>query len=192
MLVIYIYATKASCLSQSSVNIDYRTQTLAIHKNVRSTKLPPLETWPNNIKTWMKWKTLWSKKIVYIHASNTRLQNLAIVTVFHGVITLATLYDCKHMYNNYSSWIWTTFIQQAMIIPCLKMWIVLKVTLLSHINISRVLQYKFGPIISGIRVYYKAFIFKHHLPWWRYQMETFSASLAICEGNPPVTDGFPS
>ena len=96
MLVIYIYDTKASGLSQSSVNIDYRTQTLAIHKNVRSTKVPPLETWPNNIKTWMKWKTLWSKKIVYIHASNTRLQNLAIVTVLHGVITVATLYDCKH------------------------------------------------------------------------------------------------
>ena len=23
--------------------------------------------------------------------------------------------------------------------------------------------------------------------WWRYQMETFSALLAICEGNSPVT-----
>ena len=28
--------------------------------------------------------------------------------------------------------------------------------------------------------------------WWRHQMETFSASLALCEGNPPVTGGFPS
>ena len=27
---------------------------------------------------------------------------------------------------------------------------------------------------------------------WRYQMETFSALLALCEGNPPVADGFPS
>ena len=26
----------------------------------------------------------------------------------------------------------------------------------------------------------------------RHQMETFSASLALCEGNPPVTGGFPS
>ena len=26
----------------------------------------------------------------------------------------------------------------------------------------------------------------------RHQMETFSALLALCEGNPPVTDGFPS
>ena len=28
--------------------------------------------------------------------------------------------------------------------------------------------------------------------WWRHQMETFSALLAHCEGNPPVTGGFPS
>ena len=28
--------------------------------------------------------------------------------------------------------------------------------------------------------------------WWRHQMETFSVSLALCEGNPPVTDGLSS
>ena len=28
--------------------------------------------------------------------------------------------------------------------------------------------------------------------WWRHQKETFSALLALCEGIPPVTDGFPS
>ena len=27
--------------------------------------------------------------------------------------------------------------------------------------------------------------------WWRHQMETFSALLAICEGNSPVTGEFP-
>ena len=27
--------------------------------------------------------------------------------------------------------------------------------------------------------------------WWCHQMETFSVSLALREGNPPVTDGFP-
>ena len=27
--------------------------------------------------------------------------------------------------------------------------------------------------------------------WWRHQMETFSALLALCEGFPPVTSGFP-
>ena len=28
--------------------------------------------------------------------------------------------------------------------------------------------------------------------WWRHQMETFSALLAVCEGNSSVTDEFPS
>ena len=27
--------------------------------------------------------------------------------------------------------------------------------------------------------------------WWRHQMETFSALLALCEGKPPVIGGFP-
>ena len=27
---------------------------------------------------------------------------------------------------------------------------------------------------------------------WRHDIETFSASLALCKGNPPVTGGFPS
>ena len=29
-------------------------------------------------------------------------------------------------------------------------------------------------------------------PWWRHQMETFSASLAICAGNSPVPGEFPA
>ena len=29
-------------------------------------------------------------------------------------------------------------------------------------------------------------------PWWRHPMETFTALLAFCEGNLPVTGGFPS
>ena len=29
-------------------------------------------------------------------------------------------------------------------------------------------------------------------PWWRHQMETFSALLALCAGNSPVTGKFPS
>ena len=29
-------------------------------------------------------------------------------------------------------------------------------------------------------------------PWWRHQMETFSALLAICAGNSPVTGEFPT
>ena len=30
------------------------------------------------------------------------------------------------------------------------------------------------------------------LTWWRHQIETFSALLAICAGNSPVTDEFPA
>ena len=36
------------------------------------------------------------------------------------------------------------------------------------------------------------FIKLHDAIWWRHQMETFFALLALCEGNPPVTGGFPS
>ena len=31
-----------------------------------------------------------------------------------------------------------------------------------------------------------------HKAWWRHQMETFSALLAICAGNSPVTGEFPA
>ena len=31
-----------------------------------------------------------------------------------------------------------------------------------------------------------------HVTWWRHQMETFSALLAICAGNSPVTVEFPA
>ena len=31
-----------------------------------------------------------------------------------------------------------------------------------------------------------------YLPWWRHEMETFSALLAICAGNSPVTGEFPA
>ena len=31
-----------------------------------------------------------------------------------------------------------------------------------------------------------------HTPWWRHQMETFSALLSICAGNSPVPGEFPT
>ena len=42
----------------------------------------------------------------------------------------------------------------------------------------------------SIKVKYCArkYIYTHT---WHHQIETFSALLAICEGNPPVTGGFP-
>ena len=33
---------------------------------------------------------------------------------------------------------------------------------------------------------------KAQITWWRHQMETFSALLALCAGNSPVTGKFPS
>ena len=37
----------------------------------------------------------------------------------------------------------------------------------------------------------KSFKFRNHQePWWRHQMETFSALLALCEGNSPVSGEF--
>ena len=33
---------------------------------------------------------------------------------------------------------------------------------------------------------------RQNLTWWRHQMETFSALLAICAGNSPVTGEFPA
>ena len=35
-------------------------------------------------------------------------------------------------------------------------------------------------------------MFRHCLPWRRHQMETFSALLALCAGNSPVTGEFPT
>ena len=35
-------------------------------------------------------------------------------------------------------------------------------------------------------------ILKETSPWWRHHTETFSAVLVLCEGNVPVTDGYPS
>ena len=35
-------------------------------------------------------------------------------------------------------------------------------------------------------------IYRWLVEWWRHQSETFSALLALCDGNPSVTGGFPS
>ena len=36
------------------------------------------------------------------------------------------------------------------------------------------------------------FVVQHYMAWWRHQMETFSALLAICAGNSPVPGEFPT
>ena len=44
--------------------------------------------------------------------------------------------------------------------------------------------HKFHIIMDGFR--------RLAVSWWRHQMETFSNSMALCEGNPSFTGGFPS
>ena len=46
--------------------------------------------------------------------------------------------------------------------------------------------------ISGISTDRDISVWCCHSPWWRHQMKTFSALLAICAGNSPVTGEFPA
>ena len=48
--------------------------------------------------------------------------------------------------------------------------------------------------ITGLSWWESTGSFPHKGPvtWWRHQMETFSALLAICAGNSPVPDEFPT
>ena len=53
----------------------------------------------------------------------------------------------------------------------------------------------FFNVLCGISLqtpYYSLLSIWFTCPWWRHQMETFSALLAICAGNSPVTSEFPS
>ena len=62
--------------------------------------------------------------------------------------------------------------------------------------------HKYSLLARGIKMESPAkFIFEWHLimsgfslsnTWWRHQMETFSALLAICAGNSPVLGEFPA
>ena len=47
--------------------------------------------------------------------------------------------------------------------------------------------------ISLLKLMRSVYLFYHQLcSWWRHQMETFSALLAICAGNSPVPGEFPA
>ena len=55
-----------------------------------------------------------------------------------------------------------------------------------------------GPWVDDCcRTFFEVFIYCLAVPgyyrsqWWRHQLETFSALLAICAGNSPVPGGFP-
>ena len=49
----------------------------------------------------------------------------------------------------------------------------------------------YPPWVAGIDLPHQG-VMDSYNPRWRHQMETFSASQALCQGNPPVAGGFPS
>ena len=58
-------------------------------------------------------------------------------------------------------------------------------------NIQNKLNVRERKIIMGYNDIKTCFDMLPLQPWWRHQMETVSALLSLCEGNPPVTGGFP-
>ena len=74
------------------------------------------------------------------------------------------------------------------------------VTRLTHSRCIVLQNYeKYSPIRSEIKMSYLIFIFLwlYHIAhifvsWWRHQMDTFSALVAICAGNSPVPGEFPA
>ena len=60
-----------------------------------------------------------------------------------------------------------------------------------HVSRTSVVLNQVGPTITS----WEGLVFRitgryMGITWWRHQLETFFALLALCEGNPPVTDGF--
>ena len=57
---------------------------------------------------------------------------------------------------------------------------------------SEMLRNKTKMETSSSRLQFTILLMAVPVPWWRHQMETFSALLAICAGNSPVSGGFPA
>ena len=72
----------------------------------------------------------------------------------------------------------------VMLTPSIYCW----AAVLVHCHILKPLSFE-NP--AAAHVICLCFIFKYS-PWWRHQMETFSALLAICAGNLPVPGEFPA
>ena len=62
------------------------------------------------------------------------------------------------------------------------------ITLLEYVKYYLTCEYL---KVCSCRIFYRLHWFSNE-PWWRHQIETFSASLALGVGNSPGTDEFPS
>ena len=79
-------------------------------------------------------------------------------------------------------------------------WCLYKITLLVTVSLKlnwllsllRWIQHLFHSLNRNHWQYWLFSLFVPNTSWWRHQMETFSALLAICAGNSPVTGGFPA
>ena len=58
--------------------------------------------------------------------------------------------------------------------------------------VSRENLYKSIGRCPPVHIFNKVVVAYFHVPWWRHQMETFSALLVICAGNSPVPGEFPA
>ena len=80
-------------------------------------------------------------------------------------------YESRHMIHMALHW------------PQLSWWLVMAYFVQGHLRPS--------PSVTG-PLFAKRTALLSQDPWWRHQMETFSALLAICAGNSPGTGEFPA
>ena len=79
---------------------------------------------------------------------------------------------------------------------CSRSWYVSVLQLLIGWDLFIIEFYHIYLLIKFVRQKRKAITISHNMknikPWWRHQMEAFSALLVLCAGNSPVTSEFPS
>ena len=67
----------------------------------------------------------------------------------------------------------------------------IKAQVISSHGIKLVLMEHSVPNAKGVNIFQGYFFLEFGESWWHHQMETFSALLAICAGNSPVSGEFP-
>ena len=87
---------------------------------------------------------------------------------------------------------WATWPRYVSIVVCHKIdldhWIVIK----KYSDTQQQLVYLTFALLTIPKVWISKYPLHKPVAWWRHQMETFFALLALCAGNLPVTGEFPS